>query len=178
MTHPFPNEVLEKLFVYMNAENLMRAKKVCNRWNGVIQTLEQKGSVWLDFCIQEIPVYILFDITKLNELLYAKKGSIFYHLLSKLSWVFWKETFKEYTRTGRIARDLHAITTITYNSDCGQVTALAFNGKISIRERDIFIYRIEYINACISKNTAWTFSLEIPFIYINIYINCTDFKNQ
>ncbi|XP_078323492.1 uncharacterized protein LOC111124846 [Crassostrea virginica] len=152
MTHPFPNEVLEKLFVYMNAENLMRAKKVCNRWNGVIQTLEQKGSVWLDFCIQEIPVYILFDITKLNELLYAKKGSIFYHLLSKLSWVFWKEIFKEYTRTGRIARDLHAITTITYNSDCGQVTALAFNDLLfysGFENGDVYLWK--NIDGCQSR---------------------------
>lgn len=129
MASNFPNEVQENIFRHMDAENLMRAKKVCRRWNEIILNMEQRGSLWLEYCLREIPSYTLTDITKLQELSVACRGNIYHHVLSKLGWIFWKEIFKEYIRTRRIKLDLYVITNVRYSPHCGQVTALTFNGK-------------------------------------------------
>lgn len=129
MACQFPNELMETIFIQMNAENLMQSRKVCHRWNEIISKLERNGSLWLDFCLEEIPLHSLTDITKMQELHVAQKGNIFYYLLSKLGWIFWKEIFKEYVRARRVKNELYAITTIKYNPDNGQVTSLALNGK-------------------------------------------------
>lgn len=129
MACQFPNELMETIFIQMNAENLMQSRKVCHRWNEIISKLERSGSLWLDFCLEEIPLHSLTDITRMQELHAAQKGNIFYHLLSKLGWIFWKEIFKEYVRTRRVKNELYAITTIKYNPDNGLVTTLTLNGK-------------------------------------------------
>ncbi|XP_056013350.1 uncharacterized protein LOC125681087 isoform X2 [Ostrea edulis] len=145
MASNFPNEVQENIFRHMDAENLMRAKKVCRRWNEIILNMEQRGSLWLEYCLGEIPSYTLTDITKLQELSVACRGNIYHHVLSKLGWIFWKEIFKEYIRTRRIKLDLYVITNVRYSPHCGQVTALAFN--------DLLLYSgFENGDVCLWKN--------------------------
>eukprot|EP00105_Crassostrea_gigas_P033448 XP_011456834.1 PREDICTED: uncharacterized protein LOC105348925 [Crassostrea gigas] len=144
MACQFPNELMETIFIQMNAENLMQSRKVCHRWNEIISKLERNGSLWLDFCLEEIPLHSLTDITKMQELHVAQKGNIFYHLLSKLGWIFWKEIFKEYVRARRVKNELYAITTIKYNPDNGQVTSLALNDLLlysGFENGDVYIWK-------------------------------------
>lgn len=144
MTCQFPNELMENIFIQMNARNLMQSKKVCHRWNEIISKLERNGVLWLDYCLQEIPVHSLTDITKMQELHAAQKGNIFYHLLSKLGWIFWKEIFKEYVRSRRVKNELYAITTIRYNPDHGLATTLALNDLLlysGFENGDVYLWK-------------------------------------
>ncbi|XP_061184545.1 uncharacterized protein LOC133192569 [Saccostrea echinata] len=142
----FPNEVLENIFKHMDARSFMLNKKVCIRWKEIISKMEQMGNVWLDFCLLEIPKWILIDISKLyHDLVETSKGDIFYHMLSKMGWIFWKEIFKEYVRASHVKQDLYVMTNVKYNPDFGQVTALAFN--------DLVLYSgFENGGVCLWKN--------------------------
>ncbi|XP_062596445.1 uncharacterized protein LOC134257883 [Saccostrea cucullata] len=145
MGKKFPNEVLENIFKHMDARTLMHSKKVCIRWKEIISKMELMGNLWLDYCLREIPKCILIDISKLDhDLVETSKGDIFYHMLSKMGWIFWKEIFKEYVRAWRVKQDLYVMTTVKYNQDFGQVTALAFNDLVlysGFENGDVFLWK-------------------------------------
>lgn len=120
----FPNEVLEKVFWYLDGISLTNCRMTCRRWNEIISNLECRSLIWKARCLE-----MNEDI--LQELLGNKTpDSNYWNEKSKVDNDFWRRVYvKNYKSTY-----LHKLPCIQKNIFMGednQVTCVRITGKVS-----------------------------------------------